>query len=459
MRKTTAARPTTRLGLLAGLALSATLGLGCGSAGSIDTSCDDGARNGDETDVDCGGSCAPCPDGAGCAEDSDCRSGFCDAGTCTASQDDLCPDDPDKTDPGVCGCGTADDDSDGDGDGTADCNDGCPADPDKTDSGVCGCGVADDDSDGDGTADCEDGCPADPAKTAPGDCGCGAPEQPGCAADRVIDHGDTDLAAIPADAIDTAQQQLHIAYQHTSHGSQLITGMNALEAFPDFGDRYAWDDSGQAAGALDLDDYGITGCADLSQGDWVDDNGDTPWVVATRALLDNPNNAHVNVVVWSWCSIDGHDAQRYVDNMEKLVAEYPQVTFVFMTGHAQGQGEDMTPDSVHYNNQLIRQHCADHDRWLFDFADIEAYDPDGDYYWDQNMWDDLDYDGGNWALEWCAANPDAELTRLTTGAGVDGYDGCQGCAHSSSPQQANLNCVLKGRAAWHLWARLAGWSG
>ena len=541
MRQATNARSTTRLGLLAGLALTALLGPGCGTSGSIDTSCDDAVRNGDETDIDCGGSCAPCPDGAGCAvagdcasglcaegtcraeqtpscddgernggetdvdcggscppcadgagcaEDSDCRSGFCDAGSCTASQDDLCPDDPDKTAPGQCGCGTADVDGDGDGspdcndgcpadpdktapgqcgcgtadddsdgDGSADCDDGCPADPDKTAPGQCGCGTADDDGDGDGSPDCNDGCPADPDKTAPGGCGCGVPEQPGCAADRVIDHSDTDLAAIPADAIDTAQQQLHIAYQHTSHGSQLITGMNALEAFPDFGDRYAWDDSGQTAGALDLDDYGIPGCADLSQGDWVDDNGDTPWVVATRELLDNPDNEHINAVVWSWCSIDGHDAQRYVDNMEKLVAEYPQVIFVFMTGHAQGQGEDMTEDSVHYNNQLIRQHCADHHRWLFDFADIEAYDPDGNYYWDQNMWDNLDYDGGNWALEWCAANPDAELTRLTTGAGVDGYDGCQGCAHSSSPQQANLNCVLKGRAAWHLWARLAGWGG
>ncbi|MFN3199693.1 MAG: hypothetical protein ACE366_14905 [Bradymonadia bacterium] len=29
--------------------------------------CDDGVGNGDETDVDCGGSCAPCPSGLRCA--------------------------------------------------------------------------------------------------------------------------------------------------------------------------------------------------------------------------------------------------------------------------------------------------------------------------------------------------------------------------------------------------------
>ena len=84
---------------------------------------------------------------------------------------DGCPNDPAKTEPGICGCGVADTDTDGDG--TANCIDGCPNDPAKTAPGICGCGVADTDTDGDGTADCNDGCPNDPAKTAPGICGCG----------------------------------------------------------------------------------------------------------------------------------------------------------------------------------------------------------------------------------------------------------------------------------------------
>jgi hypothetical protein len=37
---------------------------------------------------------------------------------------DQCPDDPNKTEPGICGCGVADTDTDGDG--TPDCNDQCP---------------------------------------------------------------------------------------------------------------------------------------------------------------------------------------------------------------------------------------------------------------------------------------------------------------------------------------------
>lgn len=88
--------------------------------------------------------------------------------------DDLCPADPLKTEPGVCGCGVPDIDSDNDG--IMDCNDSCPADPLKTEPGVCGCGIPDVDVDGDGIMDCTDLCPDDPLKTAPGVCGCGAPD-------------------------------------------------------------------------------------------------------------------------------------------------------------------------------------------------------------------------------------------------------------------------------------------
>lgn len=83
---------------------------------------------------------------------------------------DNCPDDPDKTNAGVCGCGVPDTDSDGDG--SPNCVDGCPSNAPKTSAGVCGCAVPDTDSDSDGSPNCVDGCPTNPLKIAPEVCGC-----------------------------------------------------------------------------------------------------------------------------------------------------------------------------------------------------------------------------------------------------------------------------------------------
>lgn len=289
----------------------------------------------------------------------------------------------------------------------------------------------------------------------------------------IIDHRHIDIQSIPDAWLTQAKSTLHIAYQHTSHGSQIITGMNALRTFPAFGAKYDFDDAGIRAGALDLDDYGIGGSPDLSQGDSVNGNGDTPWVVGTRTLLDNTANYHINVVVWSWCSINGHNIPRYLTNMEKLIAEYgpggskPRaalhpVTFVFMTGHAEGQGET---GFIHNANQQIRQHCLANGRVLFDFADIESYNPTGEYFYNRAMQDNLNYTTstnttGNWGTEWIDSHRGSELERLTTGSGVGGgYTGCTGCAHSDSPTAANINCVLKGRAFWWLLTALADWEG
>src|SRR5262249_41316234 len=48
-------------------------------------SCADGVRNGDETDVDCGGKCSACAADAKCAVDRDCASLRCSANQCSPS--------------------------------------------------------------------------------------------------------------------------------------------------------------------------------------------------------------------------------------------------------------------------------------------------------------------------------------------------------------------------------------
>ena len=58
----------------------------CDAGGSCVTStCDSKQRDGDETGLDCGGSCGPCPDGEGCSVKDDCLSGVCTNNKCQAS--------------------------------------------------------------------------------------------------------------------------------------------------------------------------------------------------------------------------------------------------------------------------------------------------------------------------------------------------------------------------------------
>jgi hypothetical protein len=47
--------------------------------------CTDGIQGGDETDVDCGGSCDPCGDGQGCMVAEDCSSEVCEGQVCQAA--------------------------------------------------------------------------------------------------------------------------------------------------------------------------------------------------------------------------------------------------------------------------------------------------------------------------------------------------------------------------------------
>jgi hypothetical protein len=54
----------------------------CQSNECVAPTCVDGEQNGSETDLDCGGSCAPCLNGQSCSQASDCDSQFCDGSSC-----------------------------------------------------------------------------------------------------------------------------------------------------------------------------------------------------------------------------------------------------------------------------------------------------------------------------------------------------------------------------------------
>lgn len=226
-----------------------------------------------------------------------------------------------------------------------------------------------------------------------------------------------------------------VAYGHTSHGSQIVSGMTALRK--NNPDRYGF--GRQSNQGLSLFDT-------TPQGDLGNPNR-TAWAQRTRELL-NGTGKDRNVIMWSWCgqvsSASEKDIQTYLDLMSQLEREFSTVKFVYMTGHLDGSGKS---GNLNRRNEQIRAFCRKHNKILFDFADIESFDPDGKVNYMELMGrDSCDYvaDGvtKNWADEWLKRAPAHQIA-------------LPGSAAHSKP----LNGALKGRAFWWMMARMAGWDG
>ena len=253
---------------------------------------------------------------------------------------------------------------------------------------------------------------------------------------KVMDHSDATLEKLSTSEIENAKQKLHIAYGHTSHGSQLVSGMSGLVDFK--GVLYTFNNGG-TNGALDLRDTPFSGASDLGN------PNRTAWADASRNYLNNTGD--INVIIWSWCgqvsSATEEDINTYLNLMTELEEDFPDVIFVYMTGHLDGSGEE---GNLNQRNEQIRNYCSANNKYLYDFADIESYDPDGETnYMLLNANDACEYDSdgndsrdANWAVEWRDAHTQD----------VDWYQ-C-GSAHSDA-----LNANQKAYAAWALWVAIA----
>jgi hypothetical protein len=243
----------------------------------------------------------------------------------------------------------------------------------------------------------------------------------------IITHAATDTSAIPKAWIDAAQAGIRLHYAHTSHGGQLTTGLGRIESGDaTYSVAIGYSSLPTEPGALCIFDGQEHDTYITPDEYWETETG----LNYTRSVLDN--NPTINVSMWSWCTqLDYYSqaqCQAYLDAMSMLENEYPGVRFVYMTGNAQATGS--SGYNRYLNNEMIRQHCVDNDRVLFDFADLDAW-----WYNPSTGWEFSYY-------EYNEADVPVEHPE---------FNG------SESGHTTYESCDQKGKAVWYMVARLAGW--
>ncbi len=279
---------------------------------------------------------------------------------------------------------------------------------------------------------------------------------------------ETALRQIPVQYIEAARNNLHIAYQHTSHGTHVSYGLFGLQDYKAGDDvLFGITNRDPQPDKLDFRDNVMAAYAEPGVDASDLSRVESAFIQATRNYLDDPENDEINVVMWSWCSISGHDvAGTYIPGMQTLIDEYGSggskvgigegkrenpVTFIFMTGHAEANNN---VGNLRPRNQAdtIIGYCKAKGYYCLDYYGIDTHSMDDSYWEDAGDNGNSGAYGGNFYIDYQNSHQLGEhyYENKSSPGGSVTYG-----AHNTQHITANR----KAFAMWWILARIAGWDG
>jgi len=256
----------------------------------------------------------------------------------------------------------------------------------------------------------------------------------------IIDHSCIDVSTIPSNIIDSIKQNKRFQWCGQSHSHQVPSGMKLLEQDYPYLDVTVGDGTnGTSSSGGWLPDPNGTFC--MMDGLQLFNNncGNCCLSIFPHEYWNGPNHIinfertfvncfpGINVSGFVWCGepsdYPAEYFQAYLDTMEAHEVAYPDIQFIYSTGHAQFNGVDGYNRFLR-NNQ-IRQYCIDNDKLLFDFGDLDC--------WSNGEFSYYIYNGDTIPVQ----HPD--------------YNG--NTYHHTNA----LSCKNKACAVWYMMARIIGW--
>lgn len=205
----------------------------------------------------------------------------------------------------------------------------------------------------------------------------------------VVNHTNADADVIPLEYLD-AVREMKVLFMHASIGYDIWQGMVALEGqnwtryHIVHADRptYTWLDTNsgidhQGAGEKFYPNLKLSRLDDLVRNEGYANRAD---VIAFKFCV-------VDFVDW-WMGEGTAETAwpQYRDTLEALESDYPDVEFVWFTvplRHELDEDDDTNEEKTQFNT-WVRAYATDHDKILFDVADIESHDLSGNSHYASN---------------------------------------------------------------------------